>query len=137
MLITVARWEEVKTEDIVVGKGPEVHHGDLVKVHYTGTLLDGTKFDSSHDHPGGQPFETLLIPGRVIQGWTRGIPGMHVGGRRKLTIPPSLGYGASPHGPIPANSTLVFDVEVLDTKGPGQVDGGLPPPIQMPMRPRH
>lgn len=107
--------ENVKIDDLVVGKGAEVKPGDVVSVHYTGTLTDGTKFDSSHDHPGNQPF-TTSIPGRVIQGWNKGILGMKVGGKRKLTIPPSLGYGAMPQPKIPANSTLVFDVELVDVK---------------------
>ena len=87
-------------EDVVVGKGAAVKEHDVVLVHYTGTLLDGTKFDSSHDHPGNQPF-TTSIPGRVIQGWNERLLGMRVGGRRKLTIPPSLGYGAMPQPKIP------------------------------------
>jgi FKBP-type peptidyl-prolyl cis-trans isomerase len=109
---------DLKIEDLVPGKGPEVKAGDTVVVHYTGTLLDGTKFDSSKDH--GQPF-TTPIPGRVIQGWNKGIPGMKVGGKRKLTIPPSLGYGAQGQGKIPPNSTLVFEIELLEIKsGPQQ-----------------
>src|SRR5579884_2167367 len=76
---------DLKIEDLVVGKGPEVKAGDTVVVHYTGTLLDGTKFDSSKDR--NQPF-TTPIPGQVIQGWNKGIPGMKVGGKRKLTVPP-------------------------------------------------
>ncbi len=104
---------DLKTQDLVVGKGPEVKAGDTVSVHYVGTLLDGTKFDSSRDR--GQPF-TTSIPGRVIQGWNKGIPGMKVGGKRKLTIPPSLGYGAMPQAKIPANSTLVFEVELMEIK---------------------
>lgn len=112
---------ELKIEDTVVGKGPAVKPGDIVVVHYTGKLLDGTKFDSSHDHPAmngkpaGAPFETQ-IPGRLIQGWNKGIPGMRVGGKRRLTVPPSLGYGAMPRPGIPANSTLVFDIELLEIK---------------------
>jgi FKBP-type peptidyl-prolyl cis-trans isomerase len=104
---------EVKIEDAAPGSGPAVKMGDTVVVHYTGTLLDGTKFDSSKDR--GQPF-TTRIPGQVIQGWNRGIPGMKVGGKRKLTIPPSLGYGPQGQGKIPPNSTLVFDIELLEIK---------------------
>ncbi len=122
---------ELKIEDIVMGKGPEVHNGDTVTIHYTGTLLDGTKFDSSHDHPGNQPLVSQ-IPGSLIQGWNRGIPGMKVGGKRKLTIPPSLGYGAQAKGKIPPNSTLLFDVELIDLKQGG---GATPPPRQP--RPNH
>jgi FKBP-type peptidyl-prolyl cis-trans isomerase len=106
---------ELKIDDLIVGKGPEVKNGDTVVVHYTGTLVDGTKFDSSHDHPGNQPFVTS-IPGRVIQGWNKGIPGMRVGGKRKLTVPPNLGYGAMPQAKIPANSTLLFEVELVEIK---------------------
>jgi FKBP-type peptidyl-prolyl cis-trans isomerase FkpA len=119
---------DLKIDDIVVGKGPAVQPGDTVTVHYTGTLLDGTKFDSSHDHPDKKPFVTQ-IPGRVIDGWNKGIPGMHVGGKRRLTIPPSLGYGPMPQPKIPANSTLVFDIELLDTKAGG---GAAPPPHTFP-----
>ena len=135
-----AAGEDVKIEDIVVGTGPEVHPGDVVSMHYTGMLLDGTKFDSSHDHPGNQPLVTP-IPGRLIQGWNKGIPGMHVGGRRKLTIPPSLGYGAQGSPPkIPPNATLVFDLELVDRKPAAQAGGSaLPPPLALPrpQRPQH
>ncbi len=88
--------------------------GDTVEVHYVGTLTDGTKFDSSRDR--NQPFSFTLGENRVIQGWEKGILGMHVGGQRKLTIPPELGYGSRAVGPIPANSTLVFEVELLAIK---------------------
>lgn len=112
---------DLKIEDLVVGKGPAVKPGDVVVVHYTGTLLNGTKFDSSHDHPamGGQPAGapmTLGIPGPVIKGWNKGIPGMRVGGKRKLTIPPSLAYGRMGKGPIPPNATLVFVIELVEIK---------------------
>jgi len=106
---------EVKIQDVVVGKGPAVKKGDIVVVHYTGTLLDGTKFDSSHDHPGNQPYVTQ-IPGNVIQGWNRGLIGMRAGGKRHLVIPPELGYGPMPRPKIPANSTLVFDIELLEIR---------------------
>ena len=108
---------ELKIQDLVQGNGPAVKNGDVVSVHYTGTLLDGTKFDSSHDR--NQPF-TTRIPGQVIPGWNRGIPGMKVGGKRKLTIPPSLGYGAQGQGKIPPNSTLVFEIELLEIKAAPQ-----------------
>jgi FKBP-type peptidyl-prolyl cis-trans isomerase len=98
-------------EDSVVGTGAEAVAGKKVSVHYTGTLTDGTKFDSSVDR--GQPFTFTLGQGEVIQGWDQGVAGMKVGGKRKLTIPPSLGYGSTANGPIPANSTLLFDVELL------------------------
>lgn len=113
---------ELKIEDLAPGHGPQVHAGDVVSVQYTGTLLDGTKFDSSRDHkdkdhPNGTPFTTPIpTPGRLIEGWNKGLLGMRVGGRRKLTIPPSLGYGARGMGKIPPNSTLVFDIELVDLK---------------------
>jgi FKBP-type peptidyl-prolyl cis-trans isomerase len=99
--------------DVVVGKGPEAKAGDTVKVHYTGTLTNGTEFDSSR--PRGQPFEFVLGKGKVIPGWDKGVAGMKVGGKRKLTIPSALGYGArGAGGKIPPNSTLLFDVELVE-----------------------
>ncbi len=107
--------EELKKEDLVVGKGAEAIDGKTVTVHYTGTLTDGTKFDSSVDRK--EPFSFVLGAGEVIQGWDQGVLGMKVGGKRKLTIPPSLGYGEQGAGDvIPPNSTLLFDVELLDVK---------------------
>jgi peptidylprolyl isomerase len=101
--------------DVVVGKGQEAKSGDNVSVHYTGTLENGEKFDSSKDR--NQPFQFKLGQGRVIQGWDQGVPGMKVGGKRKLVIPPSLGYGARGAGPkIPPNSVLLFEVELLEIK---------------------
>lgn len=102
---------ELKIEDIKVGDGPEVKSGDTVKIHYTGTLTDGTKFDSSLDR--GTPFVTKIGVGQVIEGWDKGVVGMKVGGVRKLTIPPSMGYGDQQAGEIPPNSTLIFQVELL------------------------
>jgi peptidylprolyl isomerase/FKBP-type peptidyl-prolyl cis-trans isomerase FkpA len=116
--VTTAAAKEVtlpggtKYVDEVVGTGPEAKSGKLVTVHYTGRLTNGTKFDSSKDH--GQPFSFPLGAGQVIKGWDRGVEGMKVGGKRKLTIPPDEGYGASGAGDrIPPNATLVFDVELL------------------------
>lgn len=102
----------LKIEDREVGTGDEAVAGRTVHVHYTGTLVDGSKFDSSVDR--GQPFSFPLGAGRVIQGWERGIAGMKVGGKRRLEIPPELGYGERGFPPvIPANSTLIFEVELL------------------------
>ena len=98
-------------EDLVAGKGLEAVRGKSVQVHYTGWLLDGTRFDSS---VGGAPFSFRLGAGEVIAGWDRGVAGMKVGGKRKLTLPPDLAYGPRGAPPeIPPNATLVFDVELL------------------------
>ena len=97
------------------GSGAAARNGDKVSVHYTGTLTDGTKFDSSRDR--GKPFLFTLGAGEVIQGWDLGVAGMKVGEQRMLTIAPELGYGSRSIGPIPANSTLLFDVELLRING--------------------
>ena len=104
----------LKYTDLVVGTGPSPQRGQTAVVHYTGTLTDGTKFDSSRDK--GQPYSFPLGMGRVIKGWDEGVATMKVGGRRQLIVPPALGYGATGNGTIPPNATLVFDVELLDVK---------------------
>lgn len=103
---------ELKIEEITVGSGDTAVAGKSVTVNYSGTLTDGTKFDSSYDR--GQPFTFNLGAGEVIQGWDQGVAGMKVGGKRKLTIPSDLGYGAQgAGGVIPPNATLIFEVELL------------------------
>ncbi len=105
----------LKIEDIKIGSGTEAKAGNNVTVNYLGTLLNGTKFDSSYDR--GQPFSFLLGGRQVIPGWDEGLLGMKVGGKRKLTIPPALAYGErGVPGAIPENSTLVFEVELLGVK---------------------
>ena len=107
--------KELIIVDDVVGTGREAKSGDEVKVHYTGTLLNGRKFDSSRDR--GDPFTFKLGTGAVIKGWDQGVAGMKVGGKRTLTIPPELGYGAAGSPPnIPPNAGLKFDVELLEVK---------------------
>ncbi|MES9967555.1 MAG: FKBP-type peptidyl-prolyl cis-trans isomerase, partial [Sedimenticola sp.] len=103
----------LKYEDLVEGDGEQAKAGNNVTVHYTGWLTDGSKFDSSLDR--NDPFRFPLGAGRVIRGWDEGVQGMKVGGKRKLTIPPQLGYGAAgAGGVIPPNATLVFEVELLE-----------------------
>ena len=103
---------ELGIEDLVVGTGAVAASGQKVRVPYTGWLTDGKKFDSSVDR--GQPFGFQLGRGQVIKGWDQGVTGMKVGGKRKLTIPPELGYGAKGFpGAIPPNATLVFEVELV------------------------
>ena len=105
-------------KDILVGEGEEAVLHAVVKVHYTGRLMDGTKFDSSMDRDA--PFEFNLGFGQVIQGWEQGVVGMRVGGKRELTIPPELAYGERGAGEaIPPNSTLKFEIELLGVEGPG------------------
>ncbi|MFO1520143.1 MAG: FKBP-type peptidyl-prolyl cis-trans isomerase [bacterium] len=104
----------LKYEDLKVGDGAQPKKGQTVTVHYTGWLLDGTKFDSSKDR--GQPFEFTLGMGEVIPGWDEGVSTMKVGGKRKLTLPANLAYGPRGVGKIPPNSTLVFEVELLGVK---------------------
>ena len=106
----------MKVEILKQGTGEGAKNGDSVKVNYAGTLTDGTPFDSSLN-PGRTPFE-FSLPGQVIQGWNLGVLGMKVGEKRKLTIPPELAYGErSPSPLIPANSTLVFEIDMLSING--------------------
>lgn len=104
----------LQIEDLKVGTGPAAKVGDTITVNYVGTLTNGTKFDSSIDR--GTPFTTQIGVGQVIKGWDEGIPGMKVGGIRRLIVPPSLGYGSQAVGSIPANSTLIFEVALLGIK---------------------
>lgn len=102
---------ELTCEDLVVGTGEVAAAGQRVSVHYTGWLTNGKKFDSSVDR--ARPFTFTLGAGQVIAGWDQGVAGMQAGGKRKLQIPPSLGYGRRRTGSIPPNSTLIFEVELL------------------------
>lgn len=105
--------QSLKIEDLTVGTGKTAENGDTVTVNYKGTLTNGKQFDSSYDR--GQPFKFTLGAGQVIAGWDQGLLGMKVGGKRKLTIPPELGYGSRGAGAdIPPNATLIFEVELLD-----------------------
>ncbi|MFN3649501.1 MAG: FKBP-type peptidyl-prolyl cis-trans isomerase [Armatimonadota bacterium] len=104
-------------EDLQVGEGAEAKFGHQVSVHYTGWLEDGTQFDTSRKGLFGRPFSFNLGGRQVIAGWDEGVQGMKIGGKRKLVIPPNLGYGArGAGGVIPPNATLVFEVELLDVK---------------------
>ena len=107
--------KDFKIEDLKVGTGAEVKPGNTVVMHYTGWLTDGTKFDSSHDRK--EPFTTKIGVGYVIKGWDMGVPGMKVGGKRKLTIPSDFGYGMAGAGDvIPPDATLIFEVELLEVR---------------------
>jgi FKBP-type peptidyl-prolyl cis-trans isomerase len=112
----VLKPQEVKIEEI--DKGDVMSHrakeGDTVAIHYTGKLMDGTKFDSSLDR--NQPLEFTLGKHQVVAGFEQGVTGMHVGGKRIVQIPPQLGYGSRAVGPIPANSTLIFEIELVEVK---------------------
>jgi FKBP-type peptidyl-prolyl cis-trans isomerase len=115
---TVTTPSGLKYTEEKLGTGAEAKPGMVVSVHYTGTLTNGKKFDSSHDR--NEPIKFVLGTGRVIKGWDEGIAGMKVGGKRKLVIPPDLGYGARGAPPdIPPNATLLFDVELMDAKPAG------------------
>lgn len=119
--------QKLETTDVTVGKGDEVAVGDKVTVHYTGTLADGTKFDSSRDK--GTPM-TFTVGSGMIAGFSQGVVGMKVGGRRKVVIPPNLGYGPGGNPPkIPGNAVLNFDIEVLKVEkagGAGAADKAAP-----------
>jgi FKBP-type peptidyl-prolyl cis-trans isomerase len=104
----------LKYVELIEGKGKEAKKGNAVDVHYTGWLTNGKKFDSSLDRKETLGF-TIGVS-RVIKGWHEGIPGMKEGGKRKLIIPPELAYGSKDYGPIPANSTLIFEVELVKVK---------------------
>src|SRR3989344_5681162 len=109
---TIINVTKLMIEELNVGEGAEAKNGDTVRVHYTGWLTDGTKFDSSLDR--AEPFGFTLCAGEVIAGWDEGVVGMRKGGSRRLTIPPHLAYGERGAPPsIPPNATLVFDIELL------------------------
>jgi FKBP-type peptidyl-prolyl cis-trans isomerase len=101
-------------DDVVAGVGNEVKAGDTVSVHYIGTLQNGQQFDNSHTR--GEAFTFTVGEGMVIKGWDEGLLGMKVGGQRLLVIPPDMAYGANAIGPIPANSTLLFSIELIEIK---------------------
>jgi len=105
---------QLQIKDATEGTGDVAVAGKTVTVHYTGVFSNGTKFDSSVDR--GTPFTFTLGSGMVIKGWDIGVEGMKVGGKRILVIPPDLAYGANDYGPIPGNSTLIFEIELLDVK---------------------
>ena len=107
----------MKIKDLITGTGDRAREGSIVVVHYTGSLLDGTKFDSSVDR--GIPFEFTLGQKSVIKGWDEGVASMRIGGKRQLVIPSDLAYGDRGVGPIiKPGDTLVFEIELLDVKGP-------------------
>lgn len=109
----------LQIQDTLVGYGREAREGEIVTAHYIGTLPDGTRFDSSYDR--GQPFSFILGGGMVIKGWDLGLVGMKVGGKRKLIIPPELGYGSKgAGGAIGPNATLHFDIELVGVETPKQ-----------------
>ena len=105
---------QLQKTDEVVGTGAEAVDGKTVTVNYTGTLTNGKVFDSSYSR--NQPFSFQLGAGQVIKGWDEGVVGMRVGGKRKLVIPPALGYGDQATGSIPPNSTLIFEVQLVSVQ---------------------
>lgn len=109
---TITTKTGLKYSTLRPGSGPEARKGSVAEVHYSGKLLDGTEFDNSR-RAGNKPFEFQVGEGRVILGWDEGVNGMLVGERRRLTVPPQLGYGAEGKGPIPPNATLVFEIELV------------------------
>lgn len=116
-VISGGRFYELKSEDLVVGEGAEAKTGDTIRVHYVGTLSDGTEFDSNSE--GEVPLEFTLGQGGVIQGWDQGIPGMKVGGKRKLSIPSDLAYGKAGNPPvIGPDEPLFFEVELVEIVPP-------------------
>lgn len=125
MAVLPAKAEEPKVQIGVKHKPDDcdrkAQHGDLVAVHYAGKLTDGTEFDNSYSR--GEPIEFEVGVGQVIQGWDQGVVGMCVGEKRKLRIPPELGYGDAGAGPIPGGATLVFDVEMVSIKEGGSAGG--------------
>lgn len=104
----------LQIQDITVGNGQEVKSGDEVIVNYIGTFQNGQKFDSSYDR--NTPLDIQIGVGRVIKGWDEGVVGMKVGGKRKLIVPPELGYGSQDYNGIPGNSTLIFEIELISVK---------------------
>jgi FKBP-type peptidyl-prolyl cis-trans isomerase len=108
---SVSTSENLSVEDVQLGEGEEVKSGDTISVHYVGKLSDGTQFDSSIER--GEPLKFVVGEGMLIKGFDQGVIGMKLGGKRRLVIPPELGYGDQQVGPIPANSTIVFDVELV------------------------
>jgi FKBP-type peptidyl-prolyl cis-trans isomerase len=104
-------FKELSIEILEEGSGKEAKAGDRLSVHYTGTLKDGTQFDSSYDR--GEPYTFVLGIGEVIDGWDQGLVGMKIGEKRKLEIPSSLGYGSNGSGIIPPNAGLIFEIELL------------------------
>ena len=112
---TASTGQDLVIDDLVVGTGAAAANGDILTVNYVGRFTNGTQFDSSYDR--GIPYTFQLGARMVIPGWDEGLVGMRVGGKRRLTIPPSLAYGASGQGAIPPNATLVFDVDLVSIAG--------------------